>query len=329
MRIQNSKRDRALSSGIALPHQSTSQYRYVAIATNPCGLPSIDRQPNAAPISAWKLSSNCNMPAAPICRFFQSEFGRLRSPLFEKRDAHGLLHCTNGPAVVFEDGAEEWWNHGRVHRTCGPAISFKQSNMVVIKCTAPYVSHGLVRKFHVPHSHVWCQNGLLHRADGPAVTNALGKGVEWWVNGRPHRDNGPAVIKSEQGFWFQHGLLHRSDGPAFIDGRNQFWYWNGTAYTNASGVNKRFRTDGVPAEFFLNAMLLSDDSVSAQISKHPSTVAEIRKVLPTIENIILTTDGLGWSAVKSHIKSLIDGKSHRCNPLENFDTSMLLPDVGN
>ena len=275
-----------------------------------------------------QLSSNCSMPVAPTCRFFQSEFGRLRSPLFEQRDADGRLHCTDGPAVVFDDGAEEWWSHGRVHRTSGPAISFKQSNMVVVESTAPYVTHGLVRRLHVPHSHVWCQNGLLHRTDGPADTNALGKGVEWWVNGRPHRDNSPAVIQSKQRFWFQHGLLHRSDGPAFIDGTTQFWYWNGVAYTGASGVNQRFTTDSVPAEFFLNAMVLSDDLVSEEISMHPPTIWKIQKVLPTIENILLTKDGLGWNAVKSHIKDLISGKSHQRNRLENFDVSMLLPSDG-
>ena len=61
---------------------------------------------------------------------------------------------------------------------------------------------------------------------------------------------------------------------------------------------------------------------------HPPTIWEIQKVLPNIENILLTKDGLGWNAVKSHIKDLICGKSHQRNQLENFDVSMLLPSDG-
>ena len=61
---------------------------------------------------------------------------------------------------------------------------------------------------------------------------------------------------------------------------------------------------------------------------HPPTISEIQKVLPTIEKILLTKDGLGWNAVKSHIKDLISGKSHQRNQLDKFDVSMLLPSDG-
>lgn len=48
----------------------------------------------------------------------------------------------------------------------------------------------------------WCQNGLLHRTDGPAVE---------WANG----DRG----------WYQNGKLHRTDGPAveWANGVREWW----------------------------------------------------------------------------------------------------------
>lgn len=33
------------------------------------------------------------------------------------------LHRVNGPALIMDDGHEEWWLNGRLHRTDGPAIT--------------------------------------------------------------------------------------------------------------------------------------------------------------------------------------------------------------
>ena len=35
------------------------------------------------------------------------------------------------------------------------------------------------------------ETGRLHREDGPAVINRMGKA--WWFQGRPHREDGPAI----------------------------------------------------------------------------------------------------------------------------------------
>jgi len=39
----------------------------------------------------------------------------------------------------------------------------------------------------------WMKDGVLHRDDGPAVTNSEGD-EEWYRYGKRHREDGPAVI---------------------------------------------------------------------------------------------------------------------------------------
>jgi hypothetical protein len=40
----------------------------------------------------------------------------------QHRDDNGLYHCENGPALVYANGDQEWFQHGRHHREDGPAI---------------------------------------------------------------------------------------------------------------------------------------------------------------------------------------------------------------
>ena len=62
-----------------------------------------------------------------------------------------LLHREEGPAVVWKEGAKEWYREGERHREDGPA----------------YIS---------PSGHeAWYQHGMLHREDGPAIEYADGK----------------------------------------------------------------------------------------------------------------------------------------------------------
>ena len=116
------------------------------------------------------------------------------------RDEDGRLHRDNGPAMIWPDGAQYWYQHGKCHRDDGPAV---------IK----------------PDGKYWYKHSKLHRDDGPARIWPDGR-KHWYQHGRLHRDDGPAVIKADgtQG-WYQHDKLHRDDGPAWIwpDGR-QLWY---------------------------------------------------------------------------------------------------------
>ena len=73
------------------------------------------------------------------------------------RTAFGKVHRTDGPAVIYPDGSQEWWQHGVLHRVDGPAV------------------------IHPEGHEVWRQRGKLHRTDGPAITWSDGT-LEWWEN---------------------------------------------------------------------------------------------------------------------------------------------------
>ena len=46
------------------------------------------------------------------------------------RDAEGLLHNENGPALIVEDfGIEQYYIHGVIHRTDGPAVVFQDTEI--------------------------------------------------------------------------------------------------------------------------------------------------------------------------------------------------------
>ena len=53
----------------------------------------------------------------------------------------------------------------------------------------------------------WCQNGKLHREDGPAYEHADGS-KSWYLNDKRHREDGPAYEHANgDKFWFLNGKL--------------------------------------------------------------------------------------------------------------------------
>ncbi len=72
----------------------------------------------------------------------------------EWTDSLGRFHREGGPAVVWLNGAEEWWYHGKLHREDGPA----------------YIRPNATRE--------WYKDGELHRIDGPAII--LNNGRSFW-----------------------------------------------------------------------------------------------------------------------------------------------------
>jgi len=71
---------------------------------------------------------------------------------------YGNFRRTDGPAVAWADGTNEWWVNGERHRIDWPAI------------------------VRWDGTRGWYVNGELHRTDGPAVEWASGA-KEWWING--------------------------------------------------------------------------------------------------------------------------------------------------
>jgi hypothetical protein len=85
----------------------------------------------------------------------------------------------------------------------------------------------------------WYLNGVLHRADGPAVEWSTGANT-WYLNGKKHRADGPAVEFSNGAkTWYLNGVLHREDGPAveYPSGTKE-WYLNGNEYTHEEFLKK-------------------------------------------------------------------------------------------
>ena len=77
--------------------------------------------------------------------------------------------------------------------------------------------------------HVWTQNGIVHRGDGPAIIERDGT-QEWWIKGSLHRDNDlPAMISRDGSMsWFKHGERHRDNGPAtIIPGQRELYFRRG------------------------------------------------------------------------------------------------------
>jgi hypothetical protein len=75
------------------------------------------------------------------------------------KNAFGLLHRLDGPAIEWTNGAKTWFKNGSRHRLGGPAVEGYDG------------------------AKIWYQEGKIHRSDGPAIISANGK-KEWWLKDR-------------------------------------------------------------------------------------------------------------------------------------------------
>lgn len=76
----------------------------------------------------------------------------------EWRDADGLPHRDDGPAIILPKGGRRWYQHGKLHRDDGPAVTDANG------------------------SQSWWRDGELHRELGPAVVYADGRQA-WYHRG--------------------------------------------------------------------------------------------------------------------------------------------------
>jgi hypothetical protein len=185
--------------------------------------------------------------------------------------AAGQLHNDNGPAVIYQDGTKVWYCRGVCHRADGPAIEYSDGterwahkgtlttwsrgppaltgSSLDYKDTAARARLAVVCRAtgHVDAIEVkkGCPvrqaKGVLHCADGPALTLANGTRCWYWQNVL-HRDGGPAIDcevapgvpaagKGLMCVWMQRGAIHRVGGPAlyYFEGDTlvQEWYYMG------------------------------------------------------------------------------------------------------
>ncbi len=66
-------------------------------------------------------------------------------------------HREDGPAVIWNDGREDWYIDGKLHRIGGPAIKYASGDKT------------------------WYIDGQIHREDGPASTSSY-FGNSWYLN---------------------------------------------------------------------------------------------------------------------------------------------------
>lgn len=71
----------------------------------------------------------------------------------------GQIHRDGAPAVIYPNGAKEWYRNGKLHRDDGPAVENP-----------------------ITGDWEWLQNGERHRIGGPAVIRPDGVKA-WWING--------------------------------------------------------------------------------------------------------------------------------------------------
>ena len=71
---------------------------------------------------------------------------------------HGQLHRSDGPAVIYSDGAQCWFINGKYNRLDGPALIY-----------------------HNGEQH-WFVSGKRHRTDGPAIIYPNGV-KRYWIHG--------------------------------------------------------------------------------------------------------------------------------------------------
>jgi hypothetical protein len=99
-------------------------------------------------------------------------------------DEKGRYHREDGPAVIFDNGDQEWYLHGLQHRTGGPAIEKANGHKE------------------------WGQFGYLHRDDGPAIEYPNGEYKVWYKKGKKHRKDGPAIEYADgRCEWWYNGEL--------------------------------------------------------------------------------------------------------------------------
>ena len=89
---------------------------------------------------------------------YRSEVDKLGTRRY--RNAAGQLHREEGPAIVYNDGTEKWYQNGKLHREDGPAVTYKNGTKI------------------------WFKHGRRHRTDGPAAEYYNGA-VNWFLDDKP------------------------------------------------------------------------------------------------------------------------------------------------
>jgi len=104
----------------------------------------------------------------------------MKSPQYKTYyDDNGRIHREGGPAVVWDNGSEEWWLNGVRHRVGGPALLVAQEIPVISEF--PHILESNV-SFWAADSRLFFVCGKIHRLDGPAVM--VGEENHYYIGGK-------------------------------------------------------------------------------------------------------------------------------------------------
>ena len=168
--------------------------------------------------------------------------------------SNGKIHRTDGPAVIYEDGTEEWWKNGVRHRLNGPAISNAKKKLAIhiikgtINPTHFYITYygTSVETYTEPSviieavsrikditenipSHKNISYDKIEEFERGMLVKKLTSNLSTFLlYGVKHNDDSPAFISQENTKWFHYGMLHNINGPAQIqitkNYTNYMWY---------------------------------------------------------------------------------------------------------
>jgi len=149
------------------------------------------------------------------------------------KNADGLFHREDAPAIEWTNGIKSWYLNGNIHREDGPAIERPDgskgwwiNNKELTQEEFEQMQKNKPTRIDSDGNKYWENaNGERHREDGPAVEWINGS-KHWNINGQLHREDGPAIERFDgTKSWWINGKRHREDGPARVwaSGTKEWW----------------------------------------------------------------------------------------------------------
>lgn len=254
------------------------------------------------------------LPLPQPVRYFEAEPIRSRSatPVREVRGPNGRLHNTLDYAVMFEDGAVEWWQNGRAHTDDdSPAIYVGKSTAVSIVMSTGLQGYGFGRLCLSDNDRVWCVDGLIHRNGGPAIDNyGTSDRREYWCDGRRHHATEPAVTEHGSKTWYYHGLIHREDKPAVVVDWGHVvvsvCYWYGQQLAFDRTLDESFPVDEPPPMLVLHALANSSNWPDFDDARIVALLSRAYELMPELDFLFGSIDNSDWEQIRLMVCSFLD-----------------------